>query len=363
MKKLRIIAIIALIISFGLTAMSQQKVYKIKPIKGKKNAIIQNQDLATGMTKWSVSLERLSGQASDIYLPSDALVLAEGNGYNPPNPSNSIKINSAKTADGFLFNAKGPKNNNIQIHLKKSASSNSSYTLEVNLRQGEKYEFPIYYLPNQYLMVRGSASDYENMVSSISSNQYFTESLSYVDDEFAKYQSEPNLVWWAEAFVGVFQDYVDVEAIGDVVPLINLYSYTITSLEEETSWFEWKCGSSINIFPIEKNQILVLTAESECLVALSVGGRYLECAYSFCPLPDPNDPWNSEDQWKMCVFDCQRSEQPVPGQQCQDRCKDTYEIQRNACKLDCGSNSSCLDSCYDEAQSSFQQCWNTCNQQ
>ncbi len=189
MKRLRILLIFVMIISFGFSLMAQEKVYKIKPIKGKKSALIQSEVLGTGMTKWTVSLERLSGKTSDIYLPSDATILEGENGYNPPSPSNSIKINSSKTADGFLFNAKGPKNNNIQIHLKKSSSENSSYTLSVNLRQGEKYDFPIYYLPNNYLMVRGSASDYENMVSSISSNQYFTESLSYVDDELAKYQT------------------------------------------------------------------------------------------------------------------------------------------------------------------------------
>ncbi len=356
MKKLRIIAIIALIISFGLTAMSQQKVYKIKPIKGKKNVIIQNQDLGTGMTKWSVSLERLSGQASDIYLPSDALVLAEGNGYNPPNPSNSIKINSAKTADGFLFNAKGPKNNNIQIHLKKSASSNSSYTLEVNLRQGEKYEFPIYYLPNQYLMVRGSASDYENMVSSISSNQYFTESLSYVDDEFAKYQSEPNLVWWAEAFVGVFQDYVDVEAIGQIVPEVAFNTFSFESNNYYTTWVEFMCGSFYDFYPLENGQFIVITSEVNCTTTASIGKRYLNCAISVCP---PQN-FDSEEEWEACVSDCRGGSddlQPLPiSPDCTSICYDLF----NACKSNCNcdtSNCSCLNNCYNQ----YINCKNTCN--
>jgi len=335
MKNLKIVAIIVLIISFGFTAMSQQKIYKIKPIKGKKSALVQSQDLGTGMTKWSVSLERLSGQSSDIYLPSDALVLAEGSGYNPPNPSNSMNINSAKTADGFLFNAKGPKNNNIQIHLKKSASSNSSYTLEVNLRQGEKYEFPIYYLPNQYLMVRGSASDYANMVSSISSNQYFLESLSYVDDELAKYASEPNLIWWAEAFVGVFQDYVDVEAIGQIVPGVNFNVYSFESQTPGSTMFVWKCGEERWLIPIDQGNFIIINSQQSCAtVSGIVKPRTTLCHFFYCP-----PPWDSE--YDSCIAKCESDPYPINvGVSCETICQQMYDIDG-----DYGQYVACRDAC------------------
>ncbi len=306
MKGIKWLVVFTLIITIAFTAMAQQKVYKLKPIKGDKSASIQSEDIGNGMTKWTVSLERLNGQSSEIYIQSDALVFSEGGGFNPPCPSNSVKVNSTKTADGFLFNGQGPKNNNIQIHLKKSSSDNSSYTLDVNLRQGEKYHFPIYYLPNHYLMVRGLASDYENMISSISQNQYFLEALSYLDDELQKYQGEENLVWWAMGFVGVFQDFVDVEGIKQFVPDVAFNVFSFESNAEGETVFIWNCGSDNKwLMPIQANTFIIVNSAQSCISTAGVlGPTHVACSHIYCPSPlDPN--------FEECMAKCESEPWPI----------------------------------------------------
>ncbi len=303
MKKLIMFVVIILC---GISLMAEQKVYKIKPIKGGKSALVQSYDLGTGMTKWTISLERLSGKISEIYLPSDAVIYIEGNGYNPPPSSKSVKINSSKTADGFLFNGNGPNNNNIQIHLKKSSSENSYYTLSVNLRQGEKYEFPIYYLPGNYLMVKSIASDYENMISAISNNQYFMESLTFVDEEIAKYQEEPNLIWWAEALVGIFQDFVDVETIGQILPEIHFDVFTFHSEADDPTLVEWVCNGSSFSEVITKGEILLVTSEGDCATAAIpvILGSWTYCSEIMCPLGDFSIGPEGYAEWLDCINRC-----------------------------------------------------------
>lgn len=320
------------------TVLAEQ-MYKLNPIRGRKSSSVSSVDLGYGFTKYTVSLERLGGQTTTLYIPTDSLVLTGGSPYNPPCSSEKLIVNSRKTAEGFLLNANGPGNNNIQIRLKKSSASNSDYFLEVNLREGEKYEFPLHYLPQQYLMVRGSSSDYENMLASISTNEYYLNALANLDDELAKYTNEPELVWWAKAFIGVFQDYVDVEAIGQLDSAAGMQTFSFASQTYYTTWVEWMCGDNYYEYPLEYGQFMVVTAGENCQTSASIMGGYLGCKVFKC---DSHVPGSLE--WGMCMHECQLGPialEPVPHE---PDCITPCQLADDACRALCDTQS-CLAGC------------------
>ena len=133
------ILLVVFVISFSLNAQS----IKIKPIVGKHSFSIQSVDVGYGIKKHFLCLERLPDNLTEFYLPSDINLQVEAVPFQELPNSGKVKINSQKTADGFLFIANCPQGNNLHFHLKKSASENSRYEMEVNFTKGNKYEYNI----------------------------------------------------------------------------------------------------------------------------------------------------------------------------------------------------------------------------
>lgn len=316
---------------------ANQPFYKIKPIKGTKSANVISENLGNGITKYSIFLERLPNKNSEIYLPSEAQVIIESNGFNPPQPSNSIVVNSSKTADGFLFIANAPQNNNLKIHLKKSSSQISSYTIEINLGKSEKYSFQIDYLPFQYLLIKGYLNNYENMISSISNNQYFKESLTFIDDELRKFSNETNLIWWAQALVGLFQDLIDVEKIGEILPSISYNFFSFESHEFDSSLFVWGCTNEKWLIILDPGEFIIINSEQSC-ISLSgvVNPKQTLCHFFYCP-----PPW--DENYDSCIKKCVDETIPISvGPTCEEICDQMAKIDPNfdveACKRACNPN-------------------------
>lgn len=205
-------------------------------------------------------------------------------------------------------------------------------------------------------MVRGNSTDYENMVNVIKSNQYFLESFSYIDEELSKYTNESNLTWWAMAFVGVFQDLVDVEAIGNIVPQVAFDSFSFESHTNYTTWVEFICDSSYSLYPLENGQFMIFTSETNCISAASIGSRYLDCALSKCPPLN----FDSEEEWEACVSDCRGGlEDPEPLPVTPDCISICYSNYLQCCSLcDCDkTDCSCLNFCVNQ----YIACKNLCS--
>ncbi len=289
MSKKTLFMVSLLLILSSISILAQQSI-KIKPILGNHSYTLESTDVGYGVTKHTLCLERLNGNATELYLPSDIILDVEGCPYSPPSQSGKLKINSQKTADGFLFVANGPQGNNFHLHFKKSASDNSSYSIEINLTQGNKYEFSIGYLPGGYLIIKGQSGDYYEMLDAVSSNNYYLEALSLLDDEFSKYCGDDQLEWWAQAVIALFQDLVDVEAIGSIT-YAQTASYSTEFFEGASSeyysflpiyWFSGGQGYIQILFP---TQFLLLRVSERATVALyTTAGSYLYCKYNKCEI-------------------------------------------------------------------------------
>ncbi|MCX7829836.1 MAG: hypothetical protein N2445_02075 [Acidobacteria bacterium] len=152
--------IFLLILSLFCISLFAQQTVKIKPIVGKHSFNLQSIEVGYGIKKHSLCLERIPNNTSEFYLPAELNLEVDAHLFNPPPQSGKIKINSQKTSEGFLFIANSPKGNNFHLHLKKSASENSSCKIELNLTGGKKYQFNIDYVLNGYLLIRGETGNY-----------------------------------------------------------------------------------------------------------------------------------------------------------------------------------------------------------
>ncbi|MFB3850574.1 MAG: hypothetical protein ACE14Q_01470 [Acidobacteriota bacterium] len=294
---------ILFLVLFSVALFSQQSV-KIKPIVGKHSYNLQSIDVGYGIKKHTLCLERIPDKSSEFYLPSNLNLEVDAHPFNQPPNSNKLKINSQKTADGFLFVSNGPQGNNLHLHLKKSASENSSYEIELNLTRGKKYQFKVDYVLNGYLLIAGETGNYYEMIDLLSSNNYYLEALSLIDDELLKYQGDEQLNWWAEAIVGLFGDLVDVEAIGLIDNNANYFIQMMEGYSSETSPFSiayWTCGESEAMAKLWQGIFLVISSNQECnflhapIMKVKSMLNYFHCKLSVCK--DSLDP-------ELCLLTC-----------------------------------------------------------
>lgn len=264
MSKKKIYSLSVFIILCSSLCVLAQPVINIKPILGKHFFCLESTDLGYGVAKHDLYLERLNAAPTTIYLPVDVSLLVEGEPFSAPAPSGKLRINSQKTADGFLFIANGPQGNNLHLHFKKNASSNSSYSIEINLGQGRIYTFSIDYLLGQYLLIQGEASDYHQMIDNISSNLYFLEALSLLDNQFNNYIGDDQLDWWAQSSVGLFQDFVDVETIATIVHSAGFYSsFYDCSSQNAFCDIAWIFNDTLVFITLSDGDFLVINANQE----------------------------------------------------------------------------------------------------
>lgn len=279
MSKKAIFMVSLLLILASINFLAQQSI-KIKPILGKHSYTLESTDTGYGVTKHKLCLERLNGNNTELYLPSGVPLTVNAVPFNEPEPSGKLNINSQQTADGFLFLANGPGNNNFHLHCKKNSSDNSSYSIEINLTQGNKYKFSVNYLPNGYLLIKGQGGDYYQMLDAVTSNNYFLEALSHLDDEFSKYSGNDQLEWWAQAVAGLFLDLVDVEAIALLVNSAGFYSsFYECSAETGHCDLAWICNDIFTRIALDSGDFVVMNvAQQQLQKNFILGGCDQLCA-------------------------------------------------------------------------------------
>ena len=292
--KSKILLVSALLVVVFLTLNLQaQPVIKIKPIAGRHSVSLQSLDTGFGVSKHNLCFERLNGTPVDIFAPSDAVIVLETAQYNAPNPSGKLNIHSQKTADGFLFIANGPKGNNLHLHLKKNASDNARYSIDINLSNGDNFTFLIDYLFGQYLLISGDNSNYYAMTDAINENPYYLESLSLLSSQLALYVGDDQLGWWSQALIGLFQDMVDVEAIAALPGNdgANYFTAMLEGYSDENSLFSmayWNCGGNEALANIWPGQFIIVNANQQCSTSAILPASakamftYLHCNFREC---------------------------------------------------------------------------------
>lgn len=323
---------ILFLVLFSVALFSQQSV-KIKPIVGKHSYNLQSIDVGYGIKKHTLCLERIPDKSSEFYLPSNLNLEVDAHPFNQPPNSNKLKINSQKTADGFLFVSNGPQGNNLHLHLKKSASENSSYEIELNLTRGKKYQFKVDYVLNGYLLIAGETGNYYEMIDLLSSNNYYLEALSLIDDELLKYQGDEQLNWWAEAIVGLFGDLVDVEAIALIDNNANYFTQMMEGYSDEENLFSiiyWNCAGNIALAHLWEGQFLILSSLNNCTTAqflptnAKIMGTYLQCKLYKCPpIPGEQD---------ICIMECMNDNNGSDDGDGTDGCNDCVCCYANCSK-------------------------------
>jgi hypothetical protein len=161
-------------------------------------------------------------------------------------------------------------------------------------------------------------------------------------------------VWWALGFVGVFQDFVDVEAIGSIVPQATFSTYFFESQTYYTTWVEWLCNGNYYEYPLLYGQFMIVNGEANCQTAATIMGSYLGCKVFKCDVYTSGSP-----EWQMCMSECQLEPgggiTPIPvGPTCGQLC----QLEHDACVALCDSSD-----CWGRCQTSYEQCVGKCSPQ
>jgi len=192
------------------------------------------------------------------------------------------------------------------------------------------------------------------MADEIQSNPYFKEALSYVDDELLKYQGDEQLTWWAQAIVGLFGDFVDVEAISQIDSNVNYFTEMLEGFSSSTSPFSlayWKCGDSEAMAKIWLGVFLIVSSNQECnLMEAPISQAKIMFSYFHCKFSVCKDSLNPD----LCLSTC------VPydggGEYAMWDCTQTCTSQVDNC-ADCKA---CCNACHPVGGDDFHACVTLC---
>ncbi len=121
--------------------------------------------------------------------------------------------------------------------------------------------------------------------------------------------------------MGVFQDFVDVEAIGQILPEVSFNLYSFESHTPEATMFVWTCGETKWLIPIEEGGFVIVNSEQSCAVISGVvkPGKTL-CHFFYCP-----PPWDPE--YDSCIDNCMSDPYPIEvGPTCESLCGKMKQI-------------------------------------
>jgi hypothetical protein len=211
---------------------------------------------------------------------------------------------------------------------------------------------------NGYLLISGETGDYYQMADEIQSNPYFKEALSYVDDELLKYQGDEQLTWWAQAIVGLFGDFVDVENLSATIDNLNFYTTAYFCDNSENSCqVRWQCGIYLYKTNLKPNSFLVVSSVSPCITTFFTPSY---CYFFVC--------WGLEGyEFETCMDCCSSDSSSDPVGWCVvtggggPSCLSYCEWQKKHNQLNCPPFSGGLDRCLAWVQMAYNECIGQCN--